>query len=57
MLMKERSKLKPELKLESPFDLRTMNTNIIIEKLEEDIKLREARLADRIKFKTNLINQ
>ncbi len=50
MLREEKSKLKPELRLKDPFDLRTVNTNIIIKKLEENIKLREARLADRLKL-------
>lgn len=52
MLQKPKSKLKPEHKLDNPFDLRTMDTNIIIKKLEESLKLREAKLVDRIK-KTN----
>jgi hypothetical protein len=42
MMELKKSKLKPELKVACPAaDLKTVDKNIIIEKLEENIRLRE----------------
>ncbi len=44
------NKIKPELKIaDKMLDLRTMDTNIILNHLDEQIKLREAPLEKRIK--------
>ncbi|MBD3361351.1 hypothetical protein GF358_01010 [Candidatus Woesearchaeota archaeon] len=41
MLKKEESKIKPDLKIADEYlDLRTLDTNIIVKKLEENMKLR-----------------
>lgn len=43
-------RLKPELKIaDKMLDLKTMDTNIILNHLDEQIKLREAPLEKRIK--------
>jgi hypothetical protein len=44
------NKIKPELKIaDKMLDLKTMDTNIILNHLDEQIKLREAPLEKRIK--------
>lgn len=48
MLKKTKETLKPELKLGNLFDLRTIDTNILVRQLEENIKLREMPLAKRV---------
>ena len=56
-LKPKKSKLEPELKVidfnlsEKPFDLRTVDTNILINKLEEMISLREGNIQEQIKKK------
>lgn len=55
MLEKQKLKLEPKFKLAEDFlDLKTLNTNVIIEQLEENIKLREMpielRLTKRLKL-------
>jgi len=51
------SKLQPEFKIanfnhsEKPFDLRTVDTNILVNMLEEKIKLREMSLQHQLKKK------
>jgi len=47
-IKKQESSLKPEFKLADEYlDLRTMDTNIIVDYLEEQIKLREAKADER----------
>lgn len=42
MIKKQEQKVKPELKIADEFlDLRTIDTSVIVEHLEEQIKLRE----------------
>jgi len=49
---KPKSKLQPQFKLADEFlDLRTMNTNMVIEQLEQNIKLREMPLEQQLKRK------
>ena len=43
------NRLKPKLKVEESFDLRTLDTNIIVEYLEEQIKLRDEAIDKHIK--------
>lgn len=55
-IKKEEAKVKPQLKLSDDFfDLRTLDTNIIIKHMEYNIKLRELsvekRLAEKLKEK------
>lgn len=46
----EKSKLRPQFKLADEYlDLRTMDTNIIVDYLEEQIKLREAAVEKKLK--------
>lgn len=41
-IKKEESKIKPQMKISEEFlDLRTLKKNIILERLEENIRLRE----------------
>lgn len=46
---KQEPKVKPDFKLGEPIDLRTMDTNIIIDFLEDQIKLREQPIEEHIK--------
>ena len=51
-LKKQDSKIKPEFKIQDPgVDLKTLDTNIIINFLEDQIKSREKPLQDQIKDK------
>ena len=51
-IKKEEPKVKPEMKLDKDFlDLRTLDTNIIIKHLEENVKLREMPIEKRLKKK------
>jgi hypothetical protein len=45
MIKREKQKVKIDFKLGDEFlDLRTMDTNVIIEKLEENMKIREMNI-------------
>ncbi len=47
---KEEMKVKPKMKLSEEFlDLRTMESNVIIQELEENIKLRELPIEKHLK--------
>jgi len=49
-IKKESPKVKPELKMSKEFlDLRTTEKNLILQKLEENIKLRELSVEKRFK--------
>lgn len=48
-MKKQKTWLEPETKMAEPIDLRVVNTNIIVEKLEQDIKLREMGLLQKLK--------
>lgn len=48
-MKKQKTWLEPEIKMAEPIDLRTANTCIIIEKLENDIRLREMGLLQKLK--------
>ncbi len=52
---KRKTRLEPEIKLAELTDLRTLNTGIIIEKLENDMKLREMGLLQRLKLNHELL--
>lgn len=55
MLEKQKLKLEPKFKLAEDFlDLKTLNTNIIIEQLEENIKLREMPIELQLKRRLKL---
>jgi hypothetical protein len=48
-IQKETSKIKPSFKLSEDFlDLKTFDTNVIIKKLEDTMKLREMKIEKRI---------
>ena len=50
MIEKQKMKIEPKFKLAEEFiDLKTLNTNIIMEHLEESIKARELPLERQIK--------
>lgn len=47
---REESKIKPDIKLmDTPFDLRTLDTNVIVDFLEDQIKLREDKVEEHVK--------
>ena len=47
---REESKIKPDIKLlDTPFDLRTLDTNVIVDFLEDQIKLREDTVEEHVK--------
>lgn len=47
---REESKIKPDIKLmDTPFDLRTLDTNVIVDFLEDQIKLREDKIEEHVK--------
>jgi len=47
---REESKIKPDIKLlDVPFDLRTLDTNVIVDFLEDQIKLREDKVEEHVK--------
>lgn len=53
-IKKAETKIKPDIKIDIPsdteqFDLRTLDTNIIVDFLEEQIKLREQPLKEHLK--------
>ncbi len=50
-----KQKLKPEFKIADDFlDLRTADTNVVIQQLEENIRLRELPLEKQIKARARL---
>lgn len=52
MLKKQETKLQPQFRLAEEFlDLKTMNTGIIVEQLEQNIKARELTLEQQLKKK------
>lgn len=51
-LKREEPKVKPEFKmLDDPIDLRTMDTNIIVDYLEDQIKLRDQKVEEHLRSK------
>ena len=47
---REESKIKPDIKLmDTPFDLRTLDTNVIVDFLEDQVKLREDKIEEHVK--------
>jgi len=50
MIEKEKQKIKTDLKIADEFlDLKTIDTNVIIKKLENSIKLREMKIEEHFK--------
>ena len=51
-IKKQEPKIKPEFKmLDNPIDLRIMDTNVIVDYLEDQIKLRDQRVEDHLRSK------
>lgn len=50
-----KQKLKPEFRIANDFlGLKTMDTNVIIQQLEENIRLRELPVEERLRLKAKL---